>query len=264
MEKRLKTSLCLEMLFQDQPFADRIGTAARLGYPAVEFWDWRDKDLNAMVEACERHGVTIAAMSGNRAHSLIDPVARGGLMEEMEQVFEVAARLGCPNIMMLTDVLQPDGSAAPTRALSAEEKTVSTVFALRALAERAAEMEITLLLEPLNTVLDHKGCFLSSSQAALKILERVERPEVKMLYDVYHLSMMGEDAPIELRNLAPWIGYVHAADMPGRHEPGSGTIDYPAVRDTLLETGFEGFVGMEFSPLAVDLEAARKALEMFA
>src|SRR5437879_1792822 len=110
----MNLSLCLEMVFTDRPFEERLAEAARLGYRAVEFWDWRDRDIDAIGREAERLGLTIAAISGNRKHSLVDPDAHAGLMDEMEQVFRVARRLRCRHVMMLSDVLEPDGSVAAT------------------------------------------------------------------------------------------------------------------------------------------------------
>jgi hydroxypyruvate isomerase len=253
----MQLSLCLEMLFTDQPFTERMKTAARLGYQAVEFWNWRDKDLPAIEDMAVRRRLNIAAISGNRRHSLTDPAERAGLLEEMMQVFGVARRLRCPNIMLLSDVLEADGSATPTPPLSAEEKINSIVNGLRELASWAADTGITLLLEPLNTKLDHRGCFLDNSALGFQILQQVNQPNVRLLYDVYHMSMMGEDAPAKIEANLPWIGYLHVADLPGRHEPDTGTIDYSTIAAMLKRVGYHGFIGMEFSAQSDPEQAAR-------
>ena len=258
----MKLSLCLEMVFRDRPFLERMGEARRLGYEAVEFWDWRDKDLDGMGREARRLGLTIAAMSGNRLHSLIDPAEREGLLEEMEQVFAVAERLGCARVMLLSDVLEGESCRAVPAGLSEQAKMDSLVEGLEALARRVEGRDLTLLLEPLNTVLDHRGCFLNGSAAAVAALERVNRPQVRLLYDVYHMTMMGEDAPSAIAAAGRWLGYVHAADVPGRHEPGSGTIPWRAVRERWRGEGYDGFIGLEFSPCAPDDEALRQSLEV--
>lgn len=259
----MKLSLCLEMLFTDLPFIERLDVASRLGYGAVEFWDWRNKDVQAIADAAARLGLTVAAMSGNRRHALIDPEARAGLIEEMDDVFAAARQLNCRRIMMLSDVLNDDGSAAPSKPLLAEEKIESMAENLRALARRAEAANVTLLLEPLNTVVDHRGCFLDDSTLGVEIVRRVDSPEVRLLYDIYHMSMMGEDVLKEIDKSLEWIGYLHVADLPGRHQPGTGKIDYQAVNALLRRAKYEGFIGMEFSPLGPDEQAARTPLEVF-
>jgi hydroxypyruvate isomerase len=259
----MKLSLCLEMLFADRPFIERLAVASRLGYRAIEFWDWRDKDLPALADEASRLGLTVAAMSGNRQHGLIDPDATAKLVEEMGQVFAAAEGLNCTRIMMLSDVLSDDGSAAPMPPRPAEEKIESMVKNLRALADRAEAASVTLLLEPLNTALDHRGCFLNTSALGVEIVRRVASPQVKLLYDIYHMSMMGEDVLTEIDKNLEWVGYFHVADMPGRHQPGTGKIDYKAVNTLLRRAKYEGFVGMEFSALGPDEQAAKAPLEIF-
>jgi hydroxypyruvate isomerase len=87
---------------------------------------------------------------------------------------------------------------------------------------------------------------------------------VKLLYDIYHMSMMGEDALAEIEKGLEWIGYLHVADQPGRHQPGTGRINYRAVNTLLKRAKYEGFIGMEFSALGPDEQAAKTALEIFA
>jgi hydroxypyruvate isomerase len=251
------------MLFTDRPFVERLEVASRLGYSAIEFWDWQDKDLPALADAAERLGLTVAAMSGNRLHALISPEVRAGLIAEMDQVFAVAGQLNCQRIMMLSDVLNDDGSAAPTTPRPAEEKIESIAGHLRALADRAETANVTLLLEPLNTALDHRGCFLNDSALGVEIVRKVNSPQVKLLYDIYHMTMMGEDVLTEIDKNLEWVGYIHVADQPGRHQPGTGKIDYQAVNTLLKRAKYEGFIGMEFSALGPDEQAAKVPLEIF-
>jgi hydroxypyruvate isomerase len=259
----MRLSLCLEMLFTDRPFIERLAVASRIGYSAIEFWDWRDKNLSALADMAARLGLTVAAISGNRQHALIDPDAGAELIEEMDQVFAAAGQLNCSRIMMLSDVLSDDGSAAPRPPRPAKEKIDSMVENLGALAARAETASVTLLLEPLNTALDHRGCFLNGSALGVEIIKRVNSPHVKLLYDIYHMSMMGEDVLTEIDKDLEWVGYFHVADLPGRHQPGTGKIDYQAVNTLLKRAKYKGFIGMEFSALGPDEQAARAPLEIF-
>ena len=259
----MKLSLCLEMLFTDRPFIERMAIAARLGYRSIEFWDWRDKDISAVADSAAKHGLTIAAMSGNRHNALIAPDAHPSLVEEMEQVFEAAEQLNCRNIMMLSDVLNSDGSAAQTKPRPAEEKLEAMAESLRVLAGHPAAEAFTLLVEPLNTALDHRGCFLNHSAPGVELVKRVDSERVKLLYDIYHMSMMNEDVLTEIERNFESIGYFHVADMPGRHQPGTGEIDYQAVNALLRRARYDGFIGMEFSALGPDEQAAMTPLQIF-
>jgi len=261
---QLQLSLCLEMLFQNLSFEKRMEEAARLGYRSIEFWDWRNKDIGTITNTAARLGLTVGAMSGNRRNSLIDQPMLPALIGEIEEVIDVARRLDCRHIMMLTDVLKEDGSAASTSDASKREEYQSNVCeALLQLAKKVEGTGLMLLLEPLNTVLDHPGCFLNGSDVGLRIVQAVNHPQVRLLYDIYHMSMMGEDVVAEIAQKLPWIGYFHAADVPGRHEPGSGSIPWTQIRKLLESRAYRGCIGMECSASGNDESAARKGLEMF-
>src|SRR5262245_9837748 len=259
----MKLSLCLDMLFTDRPFVERIKAASDCGYRAFEFWDWRDKPIEGVAQASRGYGLSVAAMSGNRRHALIDPAAHAGLVAEMDEIFDVGARLSCRNIMMLSDVLTPDGSAAAVPAMTRSQKIESIVQGLQVLSKEAEAVGVTLLLEPLNTRVDHRSCFLNSTSLAVEIVREVESPQTKLLYDIYHMHMMGEDVLREIERNFAWIGYIHLADSPGRHQPGTGEIDWLAVAQLLHGLGYEGFLGMEFAPLGSSLAAAKVPLELF-
>ena len=260
----MRLSLCLETVFTDRPFVERMQEASALGYSAIEFWDWCTKDLTAIKGTAAQLDLTIAAMSGNRQHALINPDSRTGLMAEMEQALAVAQELRCRHLMMLSDVLAADGRAATPPPLSSQEKFESVVEGLQALVPQASDAGVVLLLEPLNSVLDHRGTFLDHSLMGFEIIRQVGSPKVKLLYDIYHMSMMGEDVMAEMRNNLGWMGYLHVADMPGRHQPGTGKIDYRGIADWLKRVRFDGFIGMEFFPQGSDDLAARAAHEIFA
>ena len=95
-------------------------------------------------------------------------------------------------------------------------------------------------------------------------MRRVNSANVKLLYDIYHMSMMGRDALMAIEKNRDSVGYVHVADKPGRHQPGSGEINYQAVNNLLSRVKYEGFIGMEFSALGPDEQAAKAPLEIFA
>lgn len=258
----MKLSLCLEMLFTELPFVDRIGVASRLGYDAIEFWDFRNKNLNEIAVAAQDHGLIVAAMSGNRRSALIDPDASERLLEEMDEVFEAAHRVKCRNIMMLSDVLSEDGSATTLKG-TPHVKLNALVENLQAVSGHPQAASFTLLLEPLNTALDHRGCFLDRSAIGTQVVKDVNSANVKLLYDIYHMSMMNEDVLSEIEKSFDLIGYFHVADMPGRHQPGTGKICYEKVNALLEKLHYDGFVGMEFSALGDDEAAAAAPLNIF-
>jgi hydroxypyruvate isomerase len=257
----MTASLCLEMIFRDVPFSERIALAAQCGYTAFEFWDWRNKDLEAVREAARANGMRVMAFSGNRLHTLANPADRAGLIEELKTTLDVAASLEAVNLMLLTDCLVPGGRVVPLpEGLSEQDKYESTAEGLAAASKLAAGAGVTCCLEPLNTKLDHPGYWLNDSARAIGL---VRASSVRLLYDVYHMAMMGEDILQVIRENMEEIGHIHVADMPGRHQPGTGTIDYTGLAALLRDKGYDRGVGMEFSPEGEDHPAAEIAQRIF-
>lgn len=116
------------------------------------------------------------------------------------------------------------------------------------IAALADELGIDIVIEPLNSIIDHPGYFLSSSHLAFKIIKEINHPRIKILYDIYHMAVMGENILKDIEENLDLIGYFHVADKPGRNEPGSGEIDYPNIFAALKTLHFSGIVGFEFYP----------------
>jgi hydroxypyruvate isomerase len=138
------------------------------------------------------------------------------------------------------------------------------VGALRAAAPIATDGGVTLVLEPLNTALDHRGYFLSSTVEGLDIVEEVDSPAVRLLYDLYHSVMMDEQPAHVLAGRGHLVGHVHVADAPGRHEPGTGTIDFAAQLEAIRDAGYDGAIGLEFRPVAGTVAALDETRLRFA
>ena len=107
---------------------------------------------------------------------------------------------------------------------------------------------MTLLLEPLNTKVDHPGYYLTSTPEGLDIVEEVGNPNVRLLYDLYHSAVMGEAPEEVLDGRVHLVGHVHLADAPGRGEPGSGEMMWREHLEWLDEHSYNGYVGLEFRP----------------
>jgi len=108
---------------------------------------------------------------------------------------------------------------------------------------------VVLALEPLNTLVDHVGYYLPSTAEGLDIVDAVNRPEIKILYDLYHSMVMGEDTATVLAGRVDRVAHIHVADHVGRNQPGTGTLPLKASLDWLFANGYNGFVGLEFKPI---------------
>jgi hydroxypyruvate isomerase len=260
----MNVSLCLEMIFGELPFLDRIEAAHRLGFDTFEFWSWKDKPCDEVAARAASCRMRIGAFSGNRLHGLWTSADPQPLINEVHESLAAARRMNGSWLMLLACPLRPDGSAiAPPVGLSCADRDNRAVETLRTLAAVAASFEVCLLLEPLNTCLDHPGYYPDRSAPAFEWVRAVSSPYLRVLYDVYHMFMMGEDVIKEISDNLEWIGQLHVADAPGRHEPGTGKISYPAIAALLRERNYGGMVGLEFSAAADDVSAAQTALRFF-
>jgi len=258
----VKFSICLEMIYPDLDFAARAVKVRDKGFSAVEFWAWTDKDLDAFQHLIGE-GLRIATFSGQRKGSLINPEDWEQYRREVEGAIPVAKRLACDRLMLLTQELLPGGYGRPAPPhLGRAEQRASVIRGLRALAPMAEREKITLLLEPLNIRVDHPGYFLDSGREGFAIIQEVGSPRVRLLYDIYHLEVMQRNSTDVLLAHLPLVGHIHIADVPGRHEPGTGELDFFKILRAVGEGGYTGAVGFEFSPSAGSDEALDRILAL--
>jgi hydroxypyruvate isomerase len=235
-------SACIDWLYADgdRPFADRVRAAAADGMTAIEFWDWRGRDLDATRAACDSTGLTVNSFIAEPRGDLTDPSTHATFLRGVDESAKVAQLLGCRALMVFAGTPRPDTTRA--------EQHANVVSGLLAGARVAADLGMTLLLEPLNSRVDHPDSFLDSTAEALDIIGEVNHPSLRLLYDVYHSAVMEENLVRTIQQAASVIGHVQIADSPGRHEPGTGTIDWTAVVDALDAAGYEGHLGLEYQP----------------
>jgi hydroxypyruvate isomerase len=206
----------------------------------VEFWTTSDKDPGALRKAIEESDVEITAFVSEPTARIVDPATHDEFIDGVRSSALLAARLNARNLIVVSGDELPDVARVDQRNAIAE--------ALRRAAPIAADTGIGLVLEPLNTIVDHRGYFLDSTPEALEIIRMVGHPSVRLLYDMYHSIVMGEDPAEVLTEAGDLVGHVHIADVPGRHEPGSGTIDWPKELTSLRKAGYKGPLGLQFMP----------------
>jgi len=259
----MKSSVCIEMVFTEYPFLKRITKAAEAGFDAIEFWNWDNKDLPAIRAAAAEAGLTIASFQSNLGGTLVHPGHRESLVAGVQRSLAIAQEMGVPSLFLLTDELGADRSVRfRFPELSVRAKYQSVLDGLRVLAPLAQAAGVTLLLEPLNTKVDHPGYFLHLSSVGFDLVRAVGDPHVRLLYDIYHMQVMEGNIIHTLTSNLDLIGHVHVADVPGRHEPGTGELNYANVFSALQRAGYEGFVGFEFAPTATSQEAAAASLRL--
>lgn len=250
----LKLSACIEMIFHNVPeFVERIDRVAQCGLSAFEFWGWQNKDLPAIQERANRLGLKIAAMGCSSQGALVDPNNTANWIEGARESIAKAKEFGVPTLIVTTG-----NELSMPRHLQHE----AIVSGLQGIAPEAEAQGITLVLEPLNVRVDHKGYYLVSSDEGFEIVREVGSPRVKLLFDIYHQQISeGHLIPRITGNIS-LIGHFHCADVPGRHEPGTGEINYANVFRAIAETDYDGYIGLEFQPTGDHHEALKRTKQI--
>jgi hydroxypyruvate isomerase len=236
------------MVLGDDDPVTGIEHAAELGLDAVEFFDIEGADRTAVREASEEHGVDIAASltvgvaanTGGAGDSITDPSLHEEAVADIEHSVEMGVELGAESLIV---TVGPERETLPP---GTEHRAIVDV--LRDAAPAAERADIDLVIEPLNNPVDHQGYYLDSSYEAYEIVHAVDSPSVGVLYDIYHQQITEGNVIDNLREHVEFISHFHLADVPGRQEPGTGELNYAAIFDAIEETGYDGYIGMEFSP----------------
>jgi hydroxypyruvate isomerase len=232
-------AVCAEMVFTDLPIVERARRISDLGF-MVEIWSFHDKDLDALAAT----GAAFSSMTGYLHGDLYDPDGARDVVRTAEQAVKAAAVLGVPRLVVHPGELV-NGQAARPRFRATGEMWLSALRGLEALGELGANSGVTFCLENLNTIVDHPGVPLARAKDTLALVEAVGHPNVRMMLDLYH-AQIGEGNLVELVGRAGGaIGEIQVADVPGRCEPGTGEIHYPAVARALVAGGYTGPIGME-------------------
>jgi hydroxypyruvate isomerase len=245
----MKYDVCLETVFPDLPAARRIELIAGAGYRVVEFWFQSSESVAAIRRACDEHDVTINNLVVNSADGSIGgaPVNAGDLnkyLESVEEIITLAKSIDCHMGITCAGNLQPDLTRAQMHA------NLEKAYGLA--AEIAAKRNFTLVVEPLNTHVDHAGYYLDSSDEAAEIIRAIGNPALKLLYDIYHMQIMEGNLIAHIEKHIDIIGHFHAAGVPGRHEIFNGEINYQSVVKRIEELGYTGCFGLEYMPAMAD------------
>jgi hydroxypyruvate isomerase len=230
-------SACIEMLFSEEgDFLKRIDLAAAAGLKAVEFWGHSGKDLGAIRERADANGLKISSTVVER-QPLAQPGDIEGYKEAVVAGIAAAKKIGAPAIIACT--------GNEIAGVARQEQHAMIVTALKAAAPLAEDAGITIVLEPLNILVDHKGYYLWSSLEGFEILRAVNSPNVKLLFDIYHQQICEGNLIANITDNIDLIGHFHIADVPGRHEPGTGEINYENVLARIRDAGYNGFAALE-------------------
>jgi hydroxypyruvate isomerase len=233
-------AVCAEMVFRDLPFAQRVTKIAELGFD-VEIWDWTRRDLAQL----QQTGATFSSMTGYIEGDLITESGAERLIETAAQSIEAARRLRCPRLNLHGTGLDGNGMPVTPTPVVTGPMWLAAVDTLTRIAELGRRADVVFCLENLNTALDHPGVPFARAADTLALVKAVDSPHLRLNLDLYH-AQIGEGNLIELvRSALPFVGEIQVVDVPGRCEPGTGEIHYPAIARALAEAGYRGTVAME-------------------
>lgn len=242
----LQFALNISLTLRKLPLHERIETAARLGFSTIELWWPRGEDHQALVRHVRDAGLQVALL--NFDAGALEQGERGMLNHPQRQqefranvpiALELAEQLGCRRLNALV------GKWLPDRPRPAQLARVRENLAFA--CEHAATMGANVLVEALNSW-ESAGYLVCSTASALELLQSVGAPNLRYQYDVYHMQRMEGNIVPTIRANLHWIDHIQVADTPGRHQPGTGELHYPFIFTAIANSGYQGFIGLEFIP----------------
>jgi hydroxypyruvate isomerase len=257
----MELGLCLEMIFTKDPLEERMHKAARAGLRNVEIWftdmTWK-QGPEELAAAAKRTGVrvtntVIGSPDGAIGGGLTDPANRPRWLERARATLDFNRRAGIPATIVCTGNTVPGQSPEATRR--------SVLEGLKQTARLAEQAGVTLLLEVLNTRVDHAGYWLSSSDEGARLCREVGSERLRLLFDVYHLQVQEGDVAKHIEANLDVIGHFHSAGVPGRHELHEGELNYAWLLPAIERMGYRGIFAMEYSPSIDDERSLAGTLE---
>lgn len=235
-------SVNLEYAFNEagENIEDRIRAAAEAGFKHVELFLLKGRDLAAIKAALEACDVQLVSTVADYVTQLVDPATHDGFCATFRQAAEDAVFLGCKNVVVTS------GRGVPWLRRPVQHQIFAD--ALKKLVPIAEELGTTILLESANTRFDHPGVLCCTTMDSAAVADLVGSPTIRMIYDLYHSVVEGEDPAVVLPKVIHLVDHIQIADAPGRGEPGSGKIDWPAALNLFQSVGYKGLLGLELQP----------------
>ena len=236
--------------FGPVPVLEALRNVARIGFDACDNFNWRDEaEFARYLEGLARFGLRAGVLVVNKVPdvnalgcSLTDAADREGFLRELRRCIAAAETANCRILEVLT------GNAIP--GVPRGELMNSCVETLREALPMLEQHRITVVVEMLNSTEEHPGYFLDTVRDALLLIDRVGSPRVRLLFDIYHVQLGEGNIIRKLRDHASYIGQIHFADVPGRHEPGTGEVNFRNVFKAVYDLGdrYTGHVTAEYEP----------------
>jgi hydroxypyruvate isomerase len=245
-------------------FEEKLEIAARSGVQSVEmvgeYAGWTDADVARIKKLTRsfRLGMDVLIATPDwqkRQVSMVDPAQRDNFLADVRDAIVYAQKLEVPQILLMS------GNAIPGR--TREEQYASLLEGCKRAGDLVAAANLTAIVEPLNSLINHKGFFLTTCVEGARLVRQVDNPRVRLLFDIYHEQVQQGNVIRTLTDAADIVAVFHVADSPGRNDPGTGEINYHNVYKAIQKTGYAGYVALEYLPLGDPVESLTKALNDF-
>jgi len=247
----------LELLFTEvgPSYLDRARAAAAAGFDAVEIWGTSNKDVKGFAAVLAELGLTLTSMVAEPRSNLVFPgTDMRQFYEGLQRSLEHAHLLHCHHMVVSPGLGFPGASRRKNLESLAEVYT--------RILEQVGSADVMILHEPVNTRVDHPGVLVDRTADAVSVIRSVGSKKLRLLYDFYHSVVEGESPASALADAADVLAYVQFADVPGRGEPGSGTIDWAGCLSLLKRLGYKGPIGLEYRPVAASAQSVQYIMRL--
>jgi hydroxypyruvate isomerase len=252
MTSPFKLAACAEMLWRDKPIEWRASRLKELGF-GVGLWNWPQHDLAKL----EKSGAQFTIMNGYLEGRLADDEGADMLLKSTRETAQIGKRLNVARLNLHGTGLGDGGIPKVQTEINTGAMWMKARDTLHRICDMAEKEKVTFTLENLN-LMEHPGCAFNTTADVLALVSSINRPELRINLDIYHTQIGEGDVIRWCEKCLPWIGEVQVADNPGRFEPGTGEMNYPAIAKALLKMGYNGPVGLE-SFASGDVEKALTA-----
>ena len=263
-------SVCAECIFPDLAFEDRVSKIADIGYKFIEFWhpegtfNGRDIDFTQPKNAVSMNKIALkksiayndfafGAWDGSIGGNATSQADQEGYFKQIQKMLDFAQNIHCSKGIILSGLVQGN--------LTKDQMNKQIEIAFAKATRMAEKAGITLLIEPLNSLVDHAGYFFDKTDDAVKIIREIGSPNLKLLYDVYHMQIMQGNILAFIEKNIDIIGHFHSAGVPGRAELFDTEVNYPVIVKKIDELGYKGCFGLEYFPKMDHTESLKRTLE---
>lgn len=242
-------------------FTDKLETAGKAGIQSAElvteYVQWSDAETQKYKKMAQSMGLgmdTILAQNEwtKRPVTMVNPAHLDGFLSDVKSAIEWSKKLEVPQIILMSGNDQPG--------MTHEAQYASLLESAKRAADLASAADVKLIIEPLNSKVNHKGYFLNNCTEGLKLVKEVDNPHFRLLFDIYHEQVQVGNVIRTLTEAEPYVAVYHIADNPGRNDPGTGEMNYDNIYKAIQKTGYSGYITMEYLPLGDQVASLTKSV----